>query len=112
ALVLEQFCIGCRALEDGALGSEISKQGDEPPVGFERCVTAGNNRAVGIKGRTRRQALAQRLAGHRHAIKMEQRLELAEERTHPAGGEKILHVTVADGLEIDQYRNRVRQSIE
>ena len=112
ALVLEQFCIRCRALEDGALGSKISKQGNESSVGFERFVAAGNNRPVDVKGGIGRKALAQRLAGHRHAIEMEQRLELAQKRAHPAGGEKILHITGADRLEIDQYRSRVRELIE
>ena len=112
ALVLEQFCIGCRALENGALGSEVSEQGDEPPLWFERLVAAGNNRPVDVTGVIGRKALAQRLAGHRHAIKVEQRLELAQKRAHPAGGEKILHIAVADRLEVDQYRRRIRELIE
>jgi hypothetical protein len=110
--MFEQFCIGCRALENGALGSEVSKQGNEPPLRFERLVAAGNNRPVDVTGVIGRKALAQRLAGHRHAIKVEQRLELAQKRAHPAGGEKILHIAVADRFEIDQYRRRVRELIE
>src|SRR5262249_34448274 len=112
ARVFEQFCIGRRALEDGALGSEVSKQGNEPSLRFERLVAAGNNRPVEVTGNIGRKALAQRLAGHRHAIKVEQRLELAQKRTHPAGGEKILHIAVADPLEVDQYPRRVREPIE
>ena len=43
---------------------------------------------------------------------MEQRLELAQQRAHAAGGEEILHVAVADRLEIDQHRRRVGQLVE
>jgi hypothetical protein len=43
---------------------------------------------------------------------MELRLELAQKRAHPAGGEKILHIAIADRLEIDQYRSRVRKLVE
>ena len=60
--MFEQFCIGCRALENGALGSEVSKQGNEPPLRFERLVAAGNNRPVDVTSGIGRKALAQRLA--------------------------------------------------
>src|SRR5262249_57367807 len=39
-------------------------------------------------------------------------LELAQKRAYPAGGEKILHIAVADRLEIDQYGRRVRKLID
>src|SRR5262249_13771752 len=94
------------------LGGALSKQSNESPLGFERFVAAGNNRPVDVKRGIGRKALAQRLAGHRHAIEMELRLELAQKRAHPAGGEKILHIAVADRLEIDQYRSRVGELVE
>ena len=43
---------------------------------------------------------------------MQQRLELAQQRAHAAGGEEILHVAVADRLEIDQHRRRIREPVE
>ena len=43
---------------------------------------------------------------------MKQRLQLAQQRAHAAGGEEILHVAVADRLEIDQHRRRIRELVE
>ena len=43
---------------------------------------------------------------------MQQRLELAQQRAHAAGGEEILHVAVADRLEIDQHRRGIRELVE
>jgi hypothetical protein len=81
-------------------------------VRFVRLVARGDDRAVDVGRSLRRQTLAQRLAGHRHAVEMQKRLELAQERAHAARGKKILHVAVADRLEIDQHRRRVGELVE
>src|SRR5262249_61351041 len=101
-----------QTLKKGAVGTEISKKGKEPALRFEGLVTAGNNRPVDVRGGIGRKALGQRLTSHGHAIKVEQRLKLAKKRAYPAGGEKILHIAVADRLEIDQYGRCVRELIE
>src|SRR5882724_11049576 len=62
-------------------GARLPKRATRPPTGSidEGVVVAG-------------EALAQGLAGHRQAVEMEQRLQLAQDRADAAGGEEILHV--------------------
>jgi hypothetical protein len=43
---------------------------------------------------------------------MQQILQLPHQRAHAAGGEEILHVTVADRLQVHQHRRAVGQFIE
>ncbi len=43
---------------------------------------------------------------------MQEILQLPQQRAHAAAGEKILHVAVADRLEVHQDRGRVRQFVE
>ena len=56
--------------------------------------------------------LAERFAGHRHAIEMQKIFDLAQQRAHAAGGEEIFHVAVTDRLQVHQHRCRVGQFIE
>ena len=60
----------------------------------------------------RREAFAQRLAGHGEAIEVQDRLELAQQRAHAASSEEILHIAVADGLEVDQHGRRIGELVE
>ena len=112
AHVLEQFCIGRRALEDCALGGEIAEQSDEPALRLERLVALRNDRAVDVSAAIGCEAFAQRLPARRYAVEVQQRLELAQQRAHAAGGEKILHIAVADRLEIDQHGRRIGEPVE
>ena len=43
---------------------------------------------------------------------MEQWLEFAQKRAHSAAGKKILHIAIADRLQIDQHGRRVGELIE
>ena len=94
------------------MGARLPKSATSPPCGSNGLSRRAMIDAVDIGGGIVRKPLAQRLAGHRHAIEMEQRLELAQQRAHAAGGKKILHVAVADRLEVDQHRRRVRKLVE
>ena len=93
-------------------GREIAEERDQPTLRFERLFARSDDGAIDAGSGIVRKPLAQRLAGHRHAIEMQQRLELAQQRAHSAGGKKILHVAVADRLEVDQHRRRVRELVE
>ena len=112
ALVLEQLRVGGRALEDRAPGREIAEQRDQAALRLERLVARRDDGAVDIAGLVRGETLAERVAGDGQAIEMQQRLQLAQQRAHAAGGEEILHVAVADRLEIDQHRRRVGELVE
>ena len=112
AFVLEQFGVGRRALEDGALRREVAEQRHQAAGRLERLVGVRDDRAVDVAVGIAFEALAERFAGHRHAVEMQQRLELAQQRAHAAGGVKVFHVAVADRLEIDQHGRRIRQRVE
>ena len=73
AFVLEQFGVGRRAFEDGALRRQIAEQRDQAALRFQRLVERRDDRAVDITDIVLK-PLAQRLAGHREAIEMQQRL--------------------------------------
>src|SRR6476469_1664961 len=91
---------------------EIAEKGDKPALGLERFVACSNDGAIDVGSRISRKTLAQRLPSHRHAIKMEQWLEFAQKRAHSAAGKKILHIAIADRLQIDQHGRRVGELIE
>ena len=74
ALVLEQSGVGRRALEDGALRRQIAEQGDQAARRLKRFLRLGDNRTVDIIALVAGEPLAQRFAGHCHAVKMQQRL--------------------------------------
>ena len=94
------------------LRREVAEQRDQPALRLERLAARRDDRAVDPRRALGREPLAQRLAGHRHAIEVEQRLQLAQQRAHAAGGEEVLHVAVADRLQVDQHRRRVGQLVE
>ena len=58
------------------------------------------------------QPLAERLAGDRHGVEMQQVLQFAHQRAHAAGGEEIFHIAVADRLQVHQHRRGVGQFVE
>ena len=113
ALVLEQLLVRRRALEDRALGREIAEQRHQAALRFKRLVARRDDGAVDIAVvALGGEPLAERAAGDGQAIEMQQRLELAQQRAHAAGGEEVLHVAVADRLEVDQHRRGVGQAVE
>ena len=112
ALVLEQICIGGRTLEDRALRREIAEQCDQSSLRLQRFLALGDDGAVHPSVAFVRKPLAKRLSGHGLAVEVQKILQLAQQRAHAAGGEEILHVAVADRLEVHQDRRRVRQFIE
>src|ERR1700686_3167443 len=70
---------------------------------LQRFVGLGDDRAVDVAVGVAFEALAECFAGHGHAVEMQQRLELAQQRAHAARRAKVFHIAVADRLEIDQH---------
>ena len=113
AFVLEQLFVGRRALEDRALGREVAEQRHQPALRLERLVARRDDGAVDVAAvALGGKAFAERAAGDGQAVEMQQRLELAQQRAHAAGGEEVLHVAVADRLEVDQHRRGVGEPVE
>jgi len=112
ALMFEQAGVGGRPFEDRALRRKVSEQRHKPALRLERLPAFGNDRAVDPSIVVMREALAERLTRHRQAIEMEQVLELAHQRAHPAAGEEVFHVAVAHRFEVHKDRRGVRQFIE
>jgi hypothetical protein len=110
--MLEQLGVGGRALEDRALGGEIAEQRDDAAAWLDRLRARRDDRAVDPVLAVGGEPLPQSLAGHGHAIEMQERLELAQQGAHSAAGKEILHVAVADRLEIDQERGGIGQLVE
>ena len=48
----------------------------------------------------------------RRRLQMQQRLQLAQHRAEPAGGEQVLHVVRPGRLEVDQHRRPIGQLVE
>ena len=59
-----------------------------------------------------REPVTERLSGDVDRVEMENRSKLAQQGPHASGGVEILHVAVADGLEVHQHRRLVRDGIE
>ena len=59
-----------------------------------------------------RQPFAKCLAGHRKAIEMQQVFQFTHQGAHAAGSEEVLHVAVADRLQVHQHRRGVGQFVE
>ena len=113
ALVLEQLGVGRRALEDGALRREIAEQRDQPALRLQRLAALGDDRAVDPASPSSCSSRSPSVSPVTvMAIEMQQLLQFAQQRAHAAGGEEILHVAVADRLEVHQHRRRVGQFVE
>ena len=88
-----------------------SKSSGEAALRLEGLGARADDAAVD-PGRGGREALLEALAGDTQAIEMEQPLELREHGSHTAAGEKILHVMLADRLQIDQHRGRIADLVQ
>src|SRR5690349_24197648 len=71
ALVLEQVCIGGRALEDRAMRREIAEQGDQPSLRLQGFLALGDNSAVDPSVAFVRKPFAERFSGHGLAVQMQ-----------------------------------------
>ena len=94
------------------LGAMLPNSETSPPCGSNGSLARRDDRAVDPRVALVREALAQRLAGHRHAVEMEQRLQFAQQDAHAAGCREVLHVAVADRLQVDQHRRGVGELVE
>ena len=82
ALMRQQFR-RCRGLlHDGAVGGQIAAQHDEAALGV-KGVAARAHDALRPRGRGGGKFLAQRAAGYRQAVEIEQRDEFAQDRREP-----------------------------
>ena len=108
---LEQCRRGGGALENGALGREAAAQRDEAADGRHRIVEGTDHFSVDP---TRRlvEPLGERAPFHVDRVEVQQRPQLPQQRPHAAGGMEILHVALADGLQVDQHRRLVRDLVE
>src|SRR4051812_39427533 len=99
-LMLEELRIGRRALENGATRGEIAEQSDQAALRFERLITRGDDRLLESGRSGGCKAFAKHLAGDSQTIEVQKRLELAQQHCHSARAKEILHVAVADRLQI------------
>ena len=90
-LLLEQFRIGGRALEDRALRRQRAEQRDEPALRLQRLGQRADDLAIHRPGRSG-EALPDGLAGDGQAIEVEEGLQLAQHRANTAGCKQIFHV--------------------
>ena len=108
---LEQRRRGRGALEDRAVRRERAGQRHQPADRRDRIVERADHRAVDPAERLL-QPLGERAALDVDGVEVQQRLQLAQQRAHAAGGVEVLHVALADRLQVDQHRRLVGDLVE
>ena len=84
---------------------------DQPADRRDRVVERADHRAVD-PARRLVEPLGQRAALDVDRVEVQQRPQLAQQRAHAAGGVEVLHVALADRLEVDQHRRLVGERVE
>ena len=84
AFAFEQPRIGGGALDNGAVRRQRAEQSRKPALLLIRLAERADDVAIDPR-RGLRQPLAERLAGHRHAVEVQQRFEFAQHRADAAG---------------------------
>ena len=92
-------------------GASVPESATRPPTGEIGSVERADDAAVDPAGRLV-EALGQRAALDVDGVEVQQRAQLAQHGAHAAGGVEILHVAVADRLEVDQHRRLVGERVE
>ena len=100
-----------RMLDHGTAGREIAAEHRDRAARMDRIVDAPNDLLRRIDFR-RGDHLAQRPAGYRRHVEMQQWSQLAQHRIQAAGLVQVLHVVQAGWLQIDQHRNLATERIE
>ena len=95
AFALEELRIGRRALEDRAVRRERAEERDQPALLGKSDRQSGLTTARSTHVGCLLEPLAQRDPGHRHAVEMQQRLQLAQHGADAARGVEVRHVVLA-----------------
>ncbi len=113
ALVLEQSASAAERLRMAPCGARLPNSATSPPCGssgFLRSAMMLRSTYDSASPALRRSPSVSPVTVM--ASRCKQVLQFAQQRAHAAGGEEILHVAVADRLQVHQHRRRVGQFVE
>ena len=92
-------------------GARLPLSATSPPTGETGSSKGPDHRPID-PARGFLQPLGERAPLHVDGVEVQQRPQLPQQRAHAAGGMEVLHVALADGLEIDQHGRLVRELVE
>ena len=109
--MLHEFRARGRMLDHGAARGEIAMQHGEPALRLDR-IFARPDRVLPRYVLGLGDDLAQRLAGDRFGVEIDQAAELRHQLWHAAGMMEVLHIVLAGGFEVDQHRHLAAYPVE
>ena len=92
-------------------GARLPLSATSPPTGETGSSNGTDHLAVDPAGRLV-QPLGQGAALDIDRVEVQQRPQFAQQRAHAAGGMEVLHVALADRLQVDQHRRLVGDLVE
>lgn len=108
---LEQMRGRRRALENRSVGREAARQCDDTADGRDRVGKTLDDIAID-EARLILQPLRKRPASDVPGRQVQYGFQLPQDGTKATGGVEILHVAVADGLQVDEHRGFVGNTID